>query len=175
MTCTPQLRAERGARVQSQLQALACTEDGAFAASGAVRDPTVAIYNLSKSENAKLRTRKAAGHVQLSHAPMRLECYAHSDAASGSRGFLLLAVTNAGTAELWRCAKAGKRMETSQLCSVSASQSAAGTHNGIFTARLEGARSALPDVLAAVIFARLLTHVQEQIRVVQVHLKACSL
>lgn len=130
--------------LQSHVQALACTGDGAYVATCAARDSTVAIYKLSKAGSAKLRIRKAVGHILLSHAPVRLMCC--DDAAeigNDSRTFLLLAITGGGTVEVWRCAKAGKRVEALRVCSVSD----ASTSDSILAADLASMRSASPFYL----------------------------
>jgi hypothetical protein len=135
---------KRWAWLQELVQALAATQDGAYLATAANSDPVVAFFKLAQNNGEKRRRRRARGHAQLAHPAVSLECCAAAAKEGGpsEHAFLLLAVTTAGTAEVWRCERAGKGLEAQRRCTVRV-DSAGQAEAGIFSASFEGSDGAV--------------------------------
>jgi hypothetical protein len=103
--------------LQTGVSAVAVTPDGSYAVSAAAGDPTAAVFSLALKAASKQRTRKAKGHIQMDHAPVSLACFPLDATANDcSRQFLVLAVTEAATVEVWHCKKGEKSVSATRRC-----------------------------------------------------------
>lgn len=128
--------------LQTEVSAVAVTPDGSYAVSAAAGDPTAAVFSLGLKAASKQRTRKAKGHIQMDYAPVSLAC-CPLDATSSdcSRHFLVLAVTEAATVEIWHCEKGDKSVSATRRCWMQVSSrdgNSSRTSDGVLAACFQG-------------------------------------
>ena len=123
--------------VQAAVTCAAVTPDGALTLSGATGDKTLALFSsrLSKQKgekdaegaaetSSKVPTRRAKLSLGLAEPPRSIACAAcdsQDDQGSQrdcSHAFVAAAVTEGGTACVWRCVKEGKSWRGHLRCSI---------------------------------------------------------
>lgn len=120
--------------MQAPVCCTALTPDGELALSGAAGDRTLALFSSrvkadrasAQPSSGKVPVRKAKLTLTLPEPPTSIACAAcDSEGAAGaprdcSQAFVAAAVTQGGTACVWRCAREGKAWRGHLRCSIKA-------------------------------------------------------